>query len=98
VTDPQTPSGSAPPPAPVANGRRSLPPDPDKYDAARNVAARSRGLEAPYIAGGEDPEIAATLRKERRYVRLLVGMAIAIVLLGFVLGIISVIVGAILAG
>jgi len=98
VTDPKTPPGSTPPPARVPGSGRSLPPNPDKYDAARNVAARNRGLDAPYIAGGEDPEIAETLRKERRYVRLLVGMAIAIVLLGFVLGIIGAIVGAILAG
>lgn len=67
----------------------SLPADPTKYDAPRNVAARRRGLEAPYIAGGEDPDMAATQRRERRDLRLLVGMAVGIVLLGFVLGIIG---------
>ncbi len=72
-----------------------LPPDPRKYDAPRNVAARHRGLEAPYIAGGDDPDLVETLRRERRDVRILVGMAIAIVLLGFVLGIVGAIVSAI---
>ena len=36
----------------------SLPPDPVAYDDPRNVAARKRGLEQPYIAGGDDPELA----------------------------------------
>jgi len=70
-----------------------LPPDPARYDAPRNAAARKRGLEQPYIAGGEDPELGTTLRRERRYVRLLVAMAILLVAMGFVLGI----VGALLA-
>lgn len=70
-----------------------LPPDPEKYDEARNVAARRRGLEQPYIAGGEDPEIEETLRRERPYVRILIAMVVIIVLTGFVLGFI----GAILA-
>lgn len=84
MTDP-TPRPS---PAP---GPSRLPPDPAKYDAARSVAARSRGLDAPYIAGGEDPELAETLRRERRYLRLLIGMAVGLVSLGFVLGIAGVI-------
>jgi hypothetical protein len=66
-----------------------LPADPARYDAPRSVAARKRGLDAPYIAGGEDPDMAETLRRERRDVRLLVGMAVGIVLLGFVLGFIG---------
>ena len=74
-----------------------LPPDPRQYDAPRNVAARNRGLDAPYIAGGDDPELAETLRRERRYVRILVAMAVGIVLLGFVLGIIGAVVGALAA-
>jgi hypothetical protein len=82
--------------APTTPGTRpgSLPPDPAKFDTPRNVRARARGLRAPYIPGGEDPELTETLRRERRLVRLLVGMAVAIVASGFVLGII----GAILAG
>ena len=66
--------------------RAPLPPDPEKYDDPRNVAARRRGLDGPYIAGGEDPEIGATLRRERPYLRLLVAMVVVIVLVGFVLG------------
>ena len=37
-----------------------LPPDPARYDEYRNVAARKRGLEGPYIAGGAQPENPAT--------------------------------------
>ena len=69
--------------------RAALPPDPAKFDAPRNVRARERGLAAPYIAGGEDPDLAATLRNERRYTRILVWMAVGIVALGFVLGLIG---------
>jgi hypothetical protein len=69
-----------------------LPPDPEKYDSPRSVAARKRGLDQPYIAGGEDPEIEETLSEERPYVRLLIAMVIAIVMLGFVLGVASAII------
>ena len=68
-----------------------LPADPAKYDDPRNVAARRRGLEQPYIAGGDDPELPETLRREGRQTRLLVLMAI--VLLGFVLGILQALLG-----
>jgi hypothetical protein len=71
-----------------------LPPDPARYDEARNVAARKRGLEQPYIAGGDDPQLAETLRVERRYVRILLAMVALIVATGFVLGFL----GAILSG
>lgn len=74
---------------PTPNAQAPLPPDPAKYDEYRNVAARKRGLEQPYIAGGEDPDLEKTLAKERPYVRLLIAMTIGIVMLGFVLGIIS---------
>ncbi|HET7727994.1 MAG TPA: hypothetical protein VFK54_11800 [Candidatus Limnocylindrales bacterium] len=67
--------------------RPPLPPDPHKYDEPRNAAARRRGLEAPYIAGGEDPDLAETLRRERRHLRLLIAMVVVVVLLGFILGI-----------
>ena len=69
-----------------------LPPDPEKYDEARNVAARRRGLEQPYIAGGEDPELEETLRRERPYVQILIAMVVIIVLTGFVLGFIGAII------
>ena len=36
--------------------------------------ARAKGLEAPYIAGGDDPDPAAGLAEERHYGRLLLGM------------------------
>ncbi len=66
--------------------RPSLPPDPERFDEPRNEAARRRGLDAPYIAGGDDPELEQTLRTERRYLRILVAMAVIVVLSGFVLG------------
>ena len=64
-----------------------LPPDPDLYDSPRAELARKRGLDAPYIAGGEDPDPEAALAVDRRYGRLLLWMVIVIVLAGFVLGI-----------
>jgi hypothetical protein len=66
-----------------------LPPDPDKYDSPRAELARARGLEAPYIPGGEDPEPEAARREERFYGRILVIMVVVIVLGGFVLGILT---------
>ena len=67
----------------------ALPPDPDAYDSPRAVQARARGLAAPYIPGGEDPELPATQRRERRYRRLLIAMIVVVVLAGFVLGIVA---------
>jgi hypothetical protein len=65
------------------------PPDPEKYDSPRAELARARGLDAPYIPGGEDPEPEAGLRDDRRYTRLLVIMVIVILAGGFVLGILG---------
>ncbi len=65
-----------------------LPPDPDLYDSPRAELARARGLNAPYIPGGEDPEPAAALEVDRKYGRLLVFMVVTIVLAGFVIGIV----------
>lgn len=76
-----TPPASAP-----AAPRPALPPDPVAYDSPRSVRARQKGLQAPYIAGGNDPDPAAGLAEERRYGRLLVAMAIAIMAAGFVIG------------
>lgn len=87
VTNPQTAA-----PETAAPETTELPPDPEKYDEYRNVAARKRGLEQPYIAGGEDPNLGEELERERPWVRLLVGMVALIVLLGFGLGIIGAIV------
>jgi hypothetical protein len=69
-----------------------LPPDPARYDEYRNVAARKRGLEQPYITGGDDPELPQQLERERPYVLLLVLMIAAIVALGFGLGIVGVLI------
>ena len=70
-----------------------LPPDPDAYDSPRSVQARARGLDAPYIAGGDDPIPEEGRREERRYLRLLIAMVIVIVLSGFVLGYLAQLVG-----
>lgn len=67
----------------------TVPPDPAAYDTERNAAARARGLAAPYIAGGRDPDPEAGRREERRYLRLLLLMVGAIVLGGFALGLLA---------
>lgn len=72
---------------------RPLPADPDAYDSPRAVRARAKGLEAPYIAGGDDPDPAAGRAEERRYWRLLVAMVLTIVASGFVIGTIIALVG-----
>lgn len=80
TTEPASPEPAAAEPA------TELVPDPDAYDAPRAVPARAGGRAAPYIAGGEDPEIDRTRREERRYVRILIAMIAILVLSGFVLG------------
>lgn len=45
----------------------------------RAQLARARGLAAPYIPGGLDPDPAATSSRERIYVRLLIALVIVIV-------------------
>jgi hypothetical protein len=89
LTTPPLPTQPPEPPAPS----ESLPPDPAAYDSERNASARARGLKAPYIAGGRDPDPEVGRREERFYGRLLIVMVIVIVLAGFVLGIIANIVG-----
>jgi len=66
-----------------------LPPDPQQYDEERNVHARARGLAAPYIAGGRDPDPEAARTEERRLLRWLVAMVVVLVLSGFVVGILA---------
>lgn len=66
--------------------RTQLPPDPEAYDSVRAQHARARGLAAPYIAGGRDPDPEGGRREERLYGRLLVIMVVALVLGGFVIG------------
>jgi hypothetical protein len=77
------------PPGPTTE----LPPDPAAYDSPRAVRARAKGLKAPYIAGGIDPDPAAARAEERRLGRLLVVMAVAIVSSGFVIGIVIALLG-----
>jgi hypothetical protein len=84
VTDTPNESSSETDPAPSAAS--TLPPDPVAYDSPRSVRAREKGLQAPYIAGGDDPDPAAGLAEERRYVRLLVAMAVVIIASGFIIG------------
>jgi hypothetical protein len=71
----------------------ALPPDPEAYDSERNAHARARGLAAPYIAGGRDPEPETGRREERFYGKLLLAMVGLIVFGGFALGIISSLLG-----
>ena len=71
----------------------SLPPDPEAYDAERNAHARKRGLSAPYIAGGRDPNPEVGLAEERRYLRLLLIMVAFLVVGAFVIGIVAALLG-----
>jgi hypothetical protein len=75
---------------PIATGPKpttnALPPDPAAFDAPRNAHARARGLAAPYIAGGNDPDPAVGRREERYYGRLLVAMVLFLIFGGFVVG------------
>ncbi len=66
---------------------RTLPPVTE-----RELAARRRGLASAYIPGGEDPEMAETRRRERRYVRLLIAMIVLIVGIGMFVTILGLIV------
>ena len=89
MTDPRPPADEPE----AATSPSSLPPDPEAYDSPRAVQARARGLSAPYIAGGEDPDISTTQRRERRYLRWLIAMVVVVVLAGFVLGIVAKLLG-----
>ncbi|MCI0582368.1 MAG: hypothetical protein L0227_05650 [Chloroflexi bacterium] len=82
-------TGPSPAPTPSPTLPPTLPPDPQAYDEVRNEHARKRGLAAPYIAGGRDPNPEAGQAEERRYLRWLLIMVVAIVLSGFVLGILA---------
>jgi hypothetical protein len=84
--------------APAAAAPARSRPDPAEYDTERNAAARARGLAAPYIAGGRDPEPEAGLAEERRYLRLLLIMVGVILASGFVLGILANLVSVLTAG
>lgn len=80
-------------PAPAAAGAARM--TMAEYEEAigpRAQAARARGLAAPYIAGGRDPDPAAGRREERHYLRLLIAMVAVIVLGGFLISIVGLIV------
>jgi hypothetical protein len=64
------------------------PPDPEAYDSPRAERARARGLAAPYIPGGRDPDPEGARREERFYLRILLAMVAVVVLSGFVIGVI----------
>jgi hypothetical protein len=78
---------------PGTNPEQQLPADPEAYDSPRSVQARARGLAAPYIAGGTDPDPETGRREERRYLVLLLMMVVVVVLSGLVLGYLAQIVG-----
>jgi hypothetical protein len=63
------------------------PADPGQYDSPRARIARAKGLEAPYIAGGRDPDPERGLLEQRRYGRLLLAMVLGLMFGGFVIGI-----------
>jgi hypothetical protein len=60
----------------------------------RDLAARARGLSAPYLPGGRDPDPDTTRREERRYLLALIGMVVLIVGASVVLTIIGIFAGA----
>jgi hypothetical protein len=80
-------------PPPTEPSAPAPPPDPDRYDSARDARARAKGMPGPYITGGEDPDLATTLVQERRLVRRLVTMVVLIVAGGFVIGTILALLG-----
>jgi len=94
VTDQTTEASGPVQPAQTPTHSADLPPDPEAYDAPRAAQARARGLAAPYIAGGRDPQPEAGRREERFYLRILFAMVVVLVLSGFVIGIISKLLGA----
>lgn len=82
-------------PGPAAASRTTeIAPDPRRAADPRAVLARKRGLPGPYITGGDDADPNASRREERRYGTLLLVMVVAIVLAGFVLGLLGVLLGA----
>ena len=53
--------------------------DYEQATSPRAQLARARGLSAPYIPGGTDPDAAETAVRERPYMNLLIAMVVAIV-------------------
>lgn len=69
------------------------PADPDAYDSPRAERARARGLAAPYIPGGTDPEPERGRREERFYLRILLVMIVLLVGGAFLLGVVETLLG-----
>ena len=69
--------------------RDPIRPDPAKYDSPRAELARAKGLETPYVPGGEDPEPEKARHEERFLGRILVIMVLVIVSAGFILGLLT---------
>jgi hypothetical protein len=61
-------------------------PDPARYDSPSAVRARAKGLDGPYITGGEDPDPGPALAEERKLGRWLIAMVVTILASGFVIG------------
>jgi hypothetical protein len=92
VNETGRPSGTEPgaahggPPATEPEPPTGPPMTMTEYEEAmteRSQHARARGLSAPYIRGGGDPDPERGRREERFYLRLLIAMVGAIVLGGF---------------
>ena len=81
--------GAAHDPATAEGPPPQLPADPAAYDSPRATQARARGLSAPYIAGGLDPDPETGRAQERRDLRRLIVLVLVVVFAGFVLGIIA---------
>ena len=86
TTEPEADAPAADAPMATPQPPLRLPPDPEAYDSVRAQPARARGLAAPYIAGGRDPDPDTGRREERFYGRLLLIMVLSLVFGGFVIG------------
>lgn len=72
---------ATPPPEPQPTGARA-----EWSSERRDEIARSKGLPGETIAGGDDPDLGATVARERPWVIGLVIMVVVLVSAGFVLG------------
>lgn len=93
VTDPSPVDPPPPDLPPEGLPPEGLPPDPAAYDSPRAVRAREKGLPTPYIPGGGDPDPDAGRAQDRRYGTWLVVMVAVIVASGFVVGILTALIG-----
>lgn len=90
---PPSEASSEPPTEPPTDLPPDLPPDPAAYDSPRAVRAREKGLKTPYIPGGTDPDPDAGRAQDRRYGTWLLIMVVAIVASGFIVGILTALLG-----